>query len=268
MMLSMDPERYKTLCESSPISLCLLALLGGFTGVLSSFIVACTLVEITVNVFFSLYFGVVLLLISALLFYRLSRSHQPHPQRHLVLLIFICLIFLSAIAALLIHLLLPILPWLLQVPLYSLQGLALTFAFYFSLFDLLNWLTQLYHKYGGSTLPSFAASQPPPYTDQPLLVSPLINTQPQIFLLTVISSVMGLAFGLTFALLDVEDASPALLRTALHEDLTITYPMGFVLGAVGAVLNAMMPHLEPYEEVDGAAAGEGEDGEFGLHNQL
>ena len=103
---------------------------------------------------------------------------------------------------------------------------------------------------------------PPPRPEQPVLPSAVISSQQQIFLLTAVSSLMGLAFGLTFALLDVEDAPPGVLRAALREDLSITYPIGFVLGAVGAVLNAAMPQMEAYESVGGQEGGE--DGEFGL----
>ena len=267
MMLNLNPnEACDRLCASSPVSLFLLAMLGGFTGVVSSFIVASTLVEMTVNLFFSLYFGLLLLFISALLYYRLHYSHQPHPQRHLVLLVFISLIFLAALTGLLLHPLLSFLPHILHLSVYTLLGLALTFAFYFSLFDLLNYAMSLYVKHTNPSLnpPPSGPTPTSALPALPTLPSPLISTQPQIFLLTLVSSVMGLAFGLTFALLDVEDsATPAELRAALHEDLMVTYPLGFLLGGAGAMLNAALPQMDGggYEGLDGA---EGEEGEFGL----
>ena len=261
MMLNLDSAACERLCSESYLSLTLLSLLGGLIGVLSSFIVTCTLVEITVNSFFSLYFGVLFLLISSLLYYRLLHSTQPTPHRHLVLLAFICLLFLSALTAIFIHPLVRLLPWLLKIPLYTLQGLALTFAFYFSLLDLINYAASLYHRYSAQAGSSGSAVAPSTTTGA-LLPASLINTQPQIWLLTAVSSAMGCVYGLTFAVLDVEDAPPAQMRAALHEDLLIAYPVGFVLGAVGAVLNALVPPLDAYESVDGSVAGE--EGEFGL----
>ena len=243
------------------MTLTLLGVIGGLTGVVSSFIIACTLVEMTVNSFFSLYFGLLFLLISGLLYCRLQSSHQPQPQRHLVLLMVVALVFLAAVTALLLHPLLGILPYLLKIPVYALLGLALTFAFYFSLLDIVNYAVSLYHKYAPALPTSASSSSSSSSAPSVPLPPPLINTQQQVYLLTIISSLMGLAFGLTFSLLDVEDAPPESLRAALAAEQSVTYPIGFLCGAVGAVLNHISPAYEAYENLDGAA---GEEGEFGL----
>ena len=262
IFLSLDSISYTTLA--------LLVVVGGLTGVFSSFVIACTLVELTISGFFAFYFGVLLLFISGLLYYRLVHSHQSSPHHYTLLLVFIALLFASSILALLLHPLLRLLPALMKVPLYTLFGLSLTFSFAFSLFDVLNYAASLYQKHtaASSNLPTdssnFAASSASSASATSSVASfiPSVNTQQQVYILAACSGLMGIVYGLTFSLMDIEDLPLPELRAALMADESICYPVGFVLGAVGAVLNGLSPPYSAYDRVGGGDNGLEE--EFGL----
>ena len=73
---------------------------------------------------------------------------------------------------------------------------------------------------------------------------------------------MGVVYGLTFSLLDIEDLPLPQLRAALMADESLSYPVGFVLGAVGCVLNGLSPPYAAYDRVGGDD--DGLDDELGL----
>ena len=249
--LSLDSISYTTLAA--------LAVLGGLTGVFSSFLIACTLVELTISAFFSFYFALMLLAISGLLYYRLLHSHQASPHNYTLLLTFIALLFASAVLALLLHPLLLMLPALMKIPLYTLFGLSFTFCLYFSLLDLLNYATGWYQKETAassnlpphSTASSSSTSASSADAASALSFVPSVNTQQQVYILAVCSGLMGVVYGLTFSLLDIEDLPLSQLRAALLAEQSICYPAGFVLGAVGCVLNGLSPPYAAYERVGG-----------------
>lgn len=256
--LSLDSLSYSTLA--------ILIVVGGLTGVFSSFVVACTLVELSISFFFSFYFGFLLLSISALLYYRLLNSQQASPHHYTLLLSFITLLFASSILALLLHPLLQWLPWVMKIPLYTLFGLSLTFSFYFSLLDLINYGLALYNKHmaaSSSNTSSSSATSPPTTasTSPTSAILPSVNTQQQVFILAACSGLMGIVYGFTFAMIDVEDLPRIELRAALMADQSVCYPVGFVLGAVGAVLNGLSPPYSAYDRVGGDEDGQEE---FGL----
>ena len=66
---------------------------------------------------------------------------------------------------------------------------------------------------------------------------------------------MGIAFGLIFGLLDIEDESLYHLRFALMKEETYCYPIGFALGAIAGYANQKLRYSD-YETFQDPSANE------------
>merc|ERR1711953_518032 len=100
-------------------------------------------------------------------------------------------------------------PWL-KVPLYTTLGLAVAFALTFSIVDVLNYVL------------GFCQST---------IAKPIGESSQQVYLVLVVSLAMGVVFGFTFGLLDVEDEQVYHIRVALMREEHYCLPMGVALGA-------------------------------------
>uniref|UniRef100_A0A7S2XBQ2 Transmembrane protein n=1 Tax=Lotharella oceanica TaxID=641309 RepID=A0A7S2XBQ2_9EUKA len=187
---------------------------GAVLGMVISFTVNCTLVEISVNAFFAVYFGVLFCLISGWMLYRVSTGEHPRP---ILLGSFSGLVMLAGLLCFFLES-----NWVVslsrgaKVPLYSILGIAVTFALLFSIIDLVNYC------YGSfSSVPGKA----------------LVETEMQVLLIVATATILGFLFGLVFGLLDVEDADYVNLRGALLQQERVCYPIGAVISAGAAAIN-------------------------------
>lgn len=189
---------------------------GACLGALLSFVVNCTLVEISLNPFFSFYFGILFIVVGIAILWRVN-SHGSATKRWLLFLFatavlvsgFLCFFFdknwvftLSAKA---------------KIPLYATIGLSTCFAITFCSVDLIN----------------FCCDQMNP-NKQPLVESPA-----QVHLVLFISVVMGIGYGYTFGFMDVGKTATNTeqLQSQLEKQEIFCLPFGVVLGALGAGLN-------------------------------
>lgn len=198
---------------SSKFHYFVIACFGALIGASTSFVVNCALIEVSINEFFAVYFGVLFILIAAILFWRIRGGAHPFPA---LLTTFATLVLTAGISCFFlekswfIHM-----HWIAKIPMYTLLGIATSFAVLFSLVDLINYITDVFS----------------------LLSTPLVDSEKQVYLVVFTAVFMGFAFGLTFGLLDVEDESMARLSVAMRRERSYCYPMGAVIGAVAAVIN-------------------------------
>eukprot|EP00434_Breviolum_minutum_P045180 symbB.v1.2.040446.t1/scaffold7241.1/size12382/1 len=94
-----------------------------------------------------------------------------------------------------------------QVPLYMTLGLAVAFALTFSIVDVLNYVIGFF---------------------QNSVAKPVVESSQQVFLVLIVSLAMGVVFGFTFGLLDVEDEEVYHMRVALMREEHYCYPMGIL----------------------------------------
>ena len=196
------------------------AAVGGVFGAVISVVVNNALIEISITPFFAAVFGLVLVLLGALMIWRKLWEEHQYPRTRLLVVAFSVLVLLSGIACFLLEK-----DWFnkipprTKVPMYMFLGISLCFALSFSLVDLLN----LY----------WDRCSPIAYRGQPLVSSP-----PQIFLVLAGAILMGASFGLMFGAMDVEDddASHRRLRTEERASL----PIGFGLGGLVGFLNSLV----------------------------
>jgi len=189
-------------------------LAGSVIGVLVSFTVNCTLVEISINAFFAVYFGILFLLIAGLILWRVKNGDHPRP---LLLMGFSSLVLVSGFLCFVLEK-----DWFirmspaLKVPLYSILGVAVCFALLFSIIDLINYCCGLCQHQESK---------------------PLVETETQVYLVVTAAVVMGFIFGMVFGLLDVEDADMGHLKVALLREESICYPIGALLGGAASATN-------------------------------
>jgi len=196
---------------------CLLAVSGVVGAALGAFVSMITnlaLVEISVSLVFSAYFGGLFILVGCLIFWRVS-SHQaldPLPMPKIYLSIFAGVIVLSGFLCFLLDrkVFVGLRPWM-KVPLYTILGSAVSFAMTFAIVDVLNYIV-------GHCQTSVS--------------KPIVESAQQVMLVLLVSLAMGLAFGFTFGVLDVEDEDAYHIRMALFRDERYSEPVGIALGAL------------------------------------
>jgi len=201
---------------------------GGGLGIVIASLVNLALIEITISPFFSLYFGGVFSLVGCIILWRV-RSHNatdPSQEKRLHLSVFACLIISSGLLCFLLdrgvfH---SMRPWM-KVPLYMLLGLSVSFALTFSLVDILNYAV------------GFCRSG---------LSKPVVESAQQVHLVLAVSMAMGVAFGFTFGLLDVEDEQRYHIRVALMREEHCCYPLGVVLGALAGLGSEHLRQRDDY----------------------
>jgi len=188
---------------------------GALIGVLISFTVNCTLVEISINGFFAVYFGLLFILIAGILLWRVRTGDHPKPC---LLATFSILVMFSGLVCFMLEA-----DWFTslapgyKVPLYAILGVSLCFALLFSIIDLINYCTGV-----------CACCH---------TTKALIETESQVYLVVTTAMLMGFIFGLIFGLLDVEDETLSNIKMALMREESICYPIGAVMGGIASVMN-------------------------------
>lgn len=190
------------------------ALIGAALGAFVSMITNLALIEISVSLMFSAYFGGLFILVGCLILWRVT-SHQaldPLPMPKVYLSAFAGIIVLSGVLCFLLDrkVFVGLRPWM-KVPLYTILGSAVSFAMTFAIVDVLNYIVGLC---------------------QTSVSKPIVESAQQVMLVLLVSLAMGLAFGFTFGVLDVEDEDAYHIRMALLRDERFSEPVGAVLGAL------------------------------------
>ena len=112
---------------------------------------------------------------------------------------------------------------IIKIPLYVMLGTSVTFAFAFSIVDLMNVFAV---AFGGSCSRSSRGQVG------------LVETAGQINLLLFVSAFLGCVFGFVFGLLDIEDKRGAELRhVLLADELYFCYPVGILAGSLTGWVN-------------------------------
>merc|ERR1719158_31275 len=104
-------------------------------------------------------------------------------------------------------------------------GLAVAFALTFSIVDVLNYVL------------GFCQSS---------IAKPIVESSQQVYLVLVVSLAMGVIFGFTFGLLDVEDEQVYHIRVALMREEHYCYPMGIILGCLAGFGNEYFRQKDDY----------------------
>lgn len=202
------------------------AVVGAVFGTLISLIVNCTLIEISVSPFFSMYFGGLFISVGAVIIWRVGAvtAFQPltdeERMRKFQLQYFGYMIVFSGVLCFLLerHWFVGI-HYFFKVPLYTILGVSVSFALTFALVDLLNYTV-------GFMQVSFAR--------------PIVESPSQVFLVLSTSLVMGAVFGLIFGLMDIEDQAQYTIKLALMKEEHFCYPIGIVLGALAGFGNEVL----------------------------
>ena len=133
-----------------------------------------------------------------------------------MLFIFACLVVFSGFLCMILDEHWFQFPATIKVPLYTIVGMSVCFAFTFSLLDVVNvWLV---HCSGNEN-------------------TSLVQSQDQVHLILLTSIVMGACFGMIFGLMDVEDQRGLQLRDALIQDEEYCIPVGIILGGISGMYN-------------------------------
>jgi len=202
-------------CESKNARIALAFVVGAVLGIGASFTVNATLVEISINDFFAVYFGMLFIIIAGILFWRVKSGDHPKPY---LLMGFSMMVMLSGLLCFILEK-----DWFirmspsLKVPLYSMLGISVCFALLFSVIDLINYCTGLCCQGPNS--------------------KPLVETETQVYLVVASAVLMGFLFGLVFGLLDIEDETLTHLKMALMREESICYPIGAVVGGTASAIN-------------------------------
>lgn len=211
------------------------AFVGGCLGVVISMVVNLALIEISISPFFSMYFGILFILVGCLIMWRVlsaDASEQLQMQK-MHLAIFAGTIILSGALCFLLDrkMFVGLAAWK-KVPLYMTLGLAVAFALTFSIVDVLNYVL------------GFC---------QASIAKPVVESSQQVYLVLVVSLAMGVVFGFTFGLLDVEDEQVYHIRVALMREEHYCYPVGILLGVLAGIGNEYFRQRDDYASYQGVA---------------
>lgn len=188
---------------------------GALLGAALSFVVNCTLVEISLNPFFSFYFGILFMVVGTAIVYRINSHTQI--ARKAMLFAFATLVLLAGGLCLFFQ---PDWIFTLSSPLrcllYGVIGLATCFAITFSTVDVINYCC-----------------------DQCKSGPVLIESQQQVHLVLAVSIFMGIGYGIFFAALEVGKTATdtAELQSQLGREEVFCVPFGLVVGGAGAAYN-------------------------------
>ena len=211
-------EYLMAICSPLIYTLLRCFLVGGLLGTMSSLMVNCSLVEVSVSPFFAIAFGLLFLTSGFMMVAQIYSL--PNAKNRVLLMAFAVLNFVSGIITFFLerdwshglsasH----------KVPLYMLLGSCLAFSVNFSSLDLI------------ARFECFSSSQI------------LVRAEWQLRVVAFTSIFTGGLYGYTFGALNLEEAlvkSPASFRAALHREATIVYPLAFGSGAVAAVVARLL----------------------------
>jgi len=212
----------------------LAAVIGVGIGVVISFVVNCTLVEISLSPFFSFYFGFLFIAVGFILFIRGKGIHE-HPMspdegakvRKNQIQFFASLVIISGVLCFLLdkRWFVGVRPmW--KVPLYTVLGTSVSFALTFAACDVANYVLGFF---------------------QATIAKPLIDSTNQVTLVLVLSTAVGAIYGFIFGVLDVEDEVNYQLTLALKREESYCYPIGAVVGALGGIGNEFLRVKDNFE---------------------
>ncbi|CDJ35811.1 uncharacterized protein EMH_0092460 [Eimeria mitis] len=201
------------------------AFVGVLLGIVSSLIVNCTLVEISVSSFFSVYLGIVFITVGAVILWRINvNADEASHGRKLQLTFFAGLIVFSGVLCFLLKR-----NWfvglhpLLKVPLYTVLGVSVAFALTFSLVDVVNYLFSFF---------------------QSSVAKPLVESREQAYMVLFFTLVMGGIFGCIFGMMDVEDEMQYQIKLALLREQQFCYPLGAIIGGLAGFSNEILRQAE------------------------
>ncbi|CEL92515.1 unnamed protein product [Vitrella brassicaformis CCMP3155] len=201
------------------------AAVGVVMGIIISLVVNCTLVEISLSPFFSVYFGVLFITVGSVILWRiLGHANEEAQQRKKQLTGFAVMIVVSGLLCFVLER-----NWfvglspLAKVPLYTILGVSVAFALTFSVVDLINYFLGFL---------------------QPNGAKPLVESKSQVMLVLSIALVMGGLFGFIFGVMDVEDEVAYQIRLALLREEHYCYPIGALLGGLAGFGNEYLRQQE------------------------
>lgn len=212
------------------------AIFSALSGAIISVVVNNALIEISLTPFFAGVFGLVLLLLGALMVWRKLWDSHDAPCTRVLVLGFSSLVLFSGVSCFLLEK-----DWFMRispaakVPMYVSLGISLSFAVTFTLVDLIN-VYHDRHSYGYADLRTRSA----------------VSSPQQVAVVLAGSVAMGACYGLLFGAMDVEDdrsRNHERLRTEERASLPIGLVLGGVVGAVNAVL-AARAELDLGEQID------------------
>jgi len=201
-------------------------LVGAFLGMIISLIVNCTLVEISLSAFFSMYFGILFIAVGVIILWRiLGQDGVSDGQgKRMQLTVFALLIIISGVVCFVLerNWFVGLTP-LSKVPLYTILGVSVAFALTFSVVDLINYVLGFL---------------------QVSIAKPLVESTSQVYAVLMVALVMGGIFGFIFGVMDVEDEVSYQIRLALLREEHYCYPIGAVLGGVAGFANEYLAEKE------------------------
>ena len=220
-------------------------LVGAGLGMALSVLVNACLLEISLNEFFRIYFGALLVAVGCVIAYRVNRFEAravaPLPRRILVTAFALLVVCAGVVSACFQT------SWFLsesvmgKLGVYSLLAMALSFVMATTLVE----VVALSHD---ACVGAGPWSQRPTSSSFPGNANsprPLLSSERQVALVVVATAALGLAFGLTFALVDVGAGAERQSRLVaeLRRDEAISLPVGAVVGGLCALLNELMRSL-------------------------
>jgi len=204
--------------------------LSGFVGILLgmiiSLIVNCTLVEISISAFFSMYFGVLFIVVGGIILWRIfsQETNTDSAGKMKGLCAFAILIIVSGLICFTLeqqwyHGMSP----MMKVPLYAVLGTSVAFALTFSVVDLVNYILGFL---------------------QVSIAKPFVESESQVYMVLITALIMGGIFGLIFGVMDVEDEVSYQIRLSLLREERFCYPVGAILGGCVGFGNEYLREVE------------------------
>lgn len=216
---------------------------GGISGMVFSFVISASLVEISETYVFSIMYGLFFLLQFWLLGAHLVKVEVPNRgyyDAHVILLSVCCFfVLIASIACFLLDR--RLVHWMPEVPkvlLYTVLGAALNFCLVFSCAELIGECLERYCKSGSGYDKNIATSLE---REQNSRSRPsIVQSQARIALLAAASLLSGTFFGFMFGTLRIEEESQYRVALALQQESAYTYPVGCIVGAVSAMLYQLL----------------------------
>lgn len=173
------------------------------------------------------YFGVLFAAVGIIILIRVLRKGAASSKMRNMLLFFSVLITVSGVMCVLLDE-----NWFsfsppTKVPMFTVVGTSVCFAFVFSLLDLVNF-TMVY-----------------------LRSRALIENQTQIYLVLFSSCIMGAIYGFIFGMMDVEDQRGLELRDALILEEEYCIPIGIVVGGLAGMGTHILGNQSQYSGYNG-----------------
>mmetsp|Transcript_28042 Transcript_28042/g.50225 ORF Transcript_28042/g.50225 Transcript_28042/m.50225 type:complete len:203 (+) Transcript_28042:172-780(+) len=181
------------------------AVISAVAGVIISFLVNATLAEISINPFFSIYFGLLFTGVGTAIIWKTNKQAGLEETRKKLMLGFGGLVVFAGLICFILEK-----NWFSsltpasKVPLYAILGVAVCFALSVAFVDTINLCAGLICTNADA----------------------VVETPKQVYIVIATSLVMGLTFGLVFGLLDVEDEADFRLKQALLDDESYCYSIG------------------------------------------